>query len=359
MATAGPASGAQSAPQASDRLDTLGMLEAHASLPEQIAAAARDSRGLDGLPDRDDISNVVVLGMGGSGVAGDIMTAAAGPFMAVPVLVSKSYVIPNFVGDETLVFAISFSGDTEEIVDAAADAARQGAHLVVVTSGGELGRLAAEWGAPTVSIPTGIPAPRAGLGAMAIPPLVVLEDIGLFPGAGQWVEFAVDQLRWRRDRLLAEPNDAAELARRIGRTIPLIHGGGGVGAVAAQRWKTQVNENAKAPAFWNVHPELCHNEICGWGQHGDLTRQAITLVSLRHDYEHPKVTRRFELVHRLLDEVVAGIEQVPAEGEGQLAQLLDLILIGDLVSVHLAYQEGIDPGPVPVLTELKAALRSG
>jgi glucose/mannose-6-phosphate isomerase len=341
------------------RIDTQGMVEAAASLPEQVANAARVSRGLDGLPERDKVEHVVALGMGGSGIAGDILAAAAQPFMSLPVVVSKSYELPAFVGEGSLVFAISFSGDTEETVESATEAAVQGASIVAVTSGGELGRLAAGWGTPVVPVPSTIPQPRAALGAMAIPPLIILEDIGLFPGAGQWVEDAVEQLKARVNRLTVEDNEARELARRIGRTIPLIYGGGTIGATAAQRWKTQCNENAKLPAFSNAHPELCHNEVCGWGQAGDVTRQAITAIGLRHDFEHPQVSRRFELVWKLMDEVVAGIEEVHAEGEGQLAQLLDLILVGDFVSLHLALQEGVDPGPVPALTDLKAALAEG
>src|SRR5207237_6063832 len=151
-------------------------------------------------------------------------------------------------------------------------------------------------------------------------------------------------------------NVAVDIARRIGRTIPLVHGGGAVGATAAQRWKTQVNENANAPAFWSSQPELCHNEIQGWGQHGDVTRQVITLVTLRQDAEHPQVARRFDIVAELMREVVADIVEVEAEGDGELAQLLDLILLGDFVSLELAAREGIDPGPVPALVSVEKAI---
>jgi glucose/mannose-6-phosphate isomerase len=327
-------------------------------LPEQVRKAADDARGIDGLPDRSAVEHVVVLGMGGSGVAGDILQAAAGPFMSVPVVTVKSYELPAFVGDGSLVFAISCSGDTEETLEAATEAAMQGAKIVAVTQGGELAKLAASWGAPVIPVPD-IPQPRAALGAMAIPPLVVLEDIGLFPGAAQWIDLAVAQLERRRDALLRDGNLAEQLARRIGRTLTLIHGGGALGATAAQRWKTQINENAKAPAFWAAQPELCHNEVQGWGQHGDVTRQVLTLVTLRHDSEHPQVMRRFDLTADYVREVVGSIEEVRAEGEGDLAQLLDLILIGDFVSLHLAFQEGIDPGPVPTLVELKQRLKDG
>jgi glucose/mannose-6-phosphate isomerase len=339
-----------------DILDTQGLFDVAAGLPEQVFDAAVRARGLSDLPDRDRIEHVVVLGMGGSGIAGDVLSAAAGPFLPVPVIVSKGYELPAFVGESSLVFAISFSGDTEETVEAASAAAVEGARLVAVTSGGELARLAASWGVPVVDVPADIPQPRAGLGAMAVPPFIVLEEIGLFPGAQQWVDFAIEQLTERRDALTRDDNEARELARRIGRTIPLVYGGGQIGATAASRWKTQINENANAPAFWNAVPELCHNEIQGWGQHGDVTRQVLTLVNLRHEFEHPQVARRFELLTPMVDEVVADVLEVQAGGEGQLAQLLDLVMIGDFVSLHLAAQEGIDPGPVDALVSLKRAL---
>ncbi len=340
-------------------LDSLGMHEATATLPEQVAAAIDAGRGLDGLPDRENVEQVVVLGMGGSGLAGDVLVAVAGPFLPVPVTVVKSYELPDFVGRESLVFAVSFSGDTEETVEAAGESFEAGASLVAVTGGGELERLAEEWGAPVVHVPRSIPQPRAALGAMAVPPLVVLEDIGLFPGATGWVELAVEQLSRRRDRLVLPGSEAEVIARQIGRTIPLVHGAQAVGAAAAMRWKTQVNENAKSPAFYSVYPELGHNEVAGWGQHGDVTRQVLTLVNLRHDAEHPQVARRFPIVTEMLREVVADVIEVRAQGEGDLAQLLDLILIGDFVSLHLAASEGIDPGPIPVLDELKRRLRAG
>ena len=341
------------------RIDTQNMFEATAGLPEQVERAARDAKGAEGLPERSAIENVVVLGMGGSGISGDVLLATAAPFMPVPVVVVKGYTPPVFVDEHSLVFAISFSGNTEETIEAATEAAVQGARMVVVTSGGELGKLAGSWGAPVLSVPDTIPQPRAALGAMAVPPLVALEEIGLFPGASQWIDLAVTQLKRRREALVVDGNDAEALARRIGRTIPLVHSSGALGAAAAQRWKTQVNENANAPAFWNVHPELCHNEIQGWGQHGDVTRQVFTMVNLRHEAEHPQVMRRFDLVADLLREVVANIEDVHAEGEGDLAQLLDLVLFGDFVSLHLAFQEGIDPGPVPALSDLKRQLTEG
>jgi glucose/mannose-6-phosphate isomerase len=191
---------------------------------------------------------------------------------------------------------------------------------------------------------------------MAIPTLTVLEDVGLFPGARAWAREAVAQLQARRDELAKPSSSALDLARRIGRTMPLVYGGGGLGAVAALRWKNQVVENAKAPAFCAEVPELMHNDICGWGQHGDVTRQVFTVVNLRHDHEHPQLARRFELVREWTEEAVAGIEEVAAAGDGPLAQVFDLMFQGDVTSLHLAEIAGVDPGPVPVLDAIKASL---
>ena len=191
-----------------------------------------------------------------------------------------------------LVFAISFSGDTEETLQATTDAALQGAKVVAITSGGELAHLAGEWGAPVIGVPRDLPQPRAAIGALSIPPLIVLERMGLLRGAGHWIGVAVDQLKRRRDQLGRQRCRAARRRRSPGRSAGpgrSSTAGGRSGAAAAQRWKTQVNENAKSPAFWDIQPELCHNEVCGWGQAGDVTRQLITLVQLRHDAEHPQV----------------------------------------------------------------------
>jgi glucose/mannose-6-phosphate isomerase len=340
-----------------DVLDTLDMFAATAALPEQVEIAAKAANEAEGaFPGHDEIENVVVLGMGGSGIAGDVVREVAGPFMPVPVVVHKGYGMPNFIGENTLVLAVSFSGNTEETVEAVTEAALAGGRVVAVSHGGELASLAAQWRVPHIPIADGIPMPRAGIGALSVPLLVVLERLGLFPGASSWIEAAVTQLKKRREQLTVDDNPAQRLARRIGRQLPIVYGGGGPGGLAALRWKNQFNENAKVPAFCHQIPELTHNEICGWGQHGDVTRQVFRLILLRHDFEHPQVSRRFDLTTELVDEVVAAVEEVQAEGEGALAQVFDLMLFGDFTSLYLAFQEDVDPGPVPVLDYIKERL---
>jgi glucose/mannose-6-phosphate isomerase len=337
-------------------VDSLGMWEITRNLPDQLEAAVSDARGVTDLPDAEDIDHVVVMGMGGSGIAGDVVRAVAGPMMPVPVVTSKGYPCPGFVNRRSLVIAVSFSGNTEETVEAASGAEAAGARMVVVTSGGRLGALATQWGAPVYGVDTSIPMPRAAVGAVSVPALMALERVGLFPGAERWLEFAVHQLRHRRDTLAGADDPTTRVAETIGDAVPLVYGGGDLGGVAAVRWKNQVNENAKAPAFANEMPELCHNEIAGWGQVPDGFGSHLALVTLRHGHEHPQIGRRFEYNETVVGPRVAATVEVRAEGEGPLAQLFDLMYVGDHVSLHLAAARGIDPGPIDVLDRLKVHL---
>ncbi len=333
------------------------MWEAAAALPEQVETAASAAVALHGLPIKSEIENIVILGMGGSGITGDVLLSIAGPFLAVPVVVIKSYTVPAFVGSSTLFFAVSFSGNTEEVIEAVTIAAEQGAQIVVVASGGELVRFAESSGFPWISVPSDIPQPRAAIGALSIPPLVVLEEIGLFPGATHWIDLAVAQLKRRRDQLLLEGSVAREIAEKIAATVPLFLSSAAMGLTGAMRWKAQVNENVKSPAFYGVFPEACHNEITGW-ENLYPEAHAFSMVVLRHDIEHPQVGRRFALAKELLKPKVRSFVEHRADGEGELAQLLDLVIVGDFVSLHLAEIAGVDPGPIPVLVDFKEQLKS-
>jgi len=337
-------------------LDTLGLRDATLGLGDQVAAAVAAGEAIEGLPPGEQIANIVVLGMGASGIVGDIVETVGDLFLPVPTVVAKDYDAPNFIAEDTLVVAVSYSGDTEETLQAAEEAAASGGHLLVVASGGQLLENAAGWGAAVAPVADTFPAPRTAVGAMTVPVLVALERMGLFPGAHGWIAAAAEQLRRRADVLASDRSPAAALARRIGRSLPIVYGAGAVGRVASSRWKTQINVNAKTPAFANALPDLGHSELVGWGQHGDVTRQVFQMVFLRHEEEHPQHARRFTALQLLLEEVVADLHTVEAEGEGALAQLLDLVLVGDLVSLELAAQEGLDPGPTPALDELERTL---
>lgn len=343
--------------------DSLGVLEALRGAPEQLAAAHETAgRFCDAamLPVADSFDHIVIMGMGGSGVVGDVVQSVGTGSLPLPVTLLKYYRTPAFVGPRTLAFAVSYSGETEETLEMANGALDAGATLVTLSCGGELAKLGNDRGALHLPCTPGLPSTRFALGALVAPLLVVLFKMHLMPEAHATLVKAQEQLARRREQcapeIAAPKNPARELARRIGRTIPLVHGAGGLGAVAAMRWKQSINETAKAPAFWNVYPELDHNEICGWGQHGDMTRQVFSLVSLRHGLEHRHLEARVRITTEMIREVFAQVLEVQAEGEGRLAQLLDLVYLGDWASTYLALDQDVDPGPIDAIAELKAAL---
>ena len=188
--------------------------------------------------------------------------------------------------------------------------------------------------------------------------LAALARAGLRPDSTGAVRSAVAALDRRRDALLAPGGAPAELARRLGRTIPLVYGSAGATGVAAQWWKAQVNLNAKAPAFAGSLPEVTHDELAGWGQGGDVTRQTMSLVLLRHAGESPRTAGLFDAVRAATDEVMADVFDVQGEGDDELARFLHLTWIGTLVSLHLAAREGVDPGPAPAVEEAQGGLQA-
>jgi glucose/mannose-6-phosphate isomerase len=341
-------------------VDSLNVGEALCGLPEQLAGAHERAGKIHAgdLPATADFDHIVTLGMGGSGIAGDIVQAVGTATLPVPLTVLKHYRTPAFVGPRTLAFALSYSGDTEETVEMAHGTVAAGARVITVSSGGALAELAREHGLLHIACPPGVPMPRFALGSMLAPLVVVLFRIGMLPEGHATLLKAQQQLKRRRDQCKPGAdearNPARELARKIDRTIPIIYGAGGFGSVAAMRWKCSINENAKAPAFWNVYPELDHNEVAGWGQHGDLTRQVFTLIELHQGLEHPQLERRMTATRELVDEALHQVITVDAEGEGRLAQLLDVMYLGDWTSYYLALDNDVDPGPIDAITQLRS-----
>ena len=340
-------------------LDTLGVWDATAGLPEQVRLAVGSATAVlrqSALPRDADIRSVVIFGMGTSATAAEAVAAYGVGRASVPIWVGNGYESPEFVGPHTLAFAVSASGGTEETIAAASAARDRGAHLVVVSGHGALAEMAEGSDLPFFEVPAG-PAPRTALGALTVPVLLTLSEVGIVADPSAALEGVGASLSRRRDALVGPGGPAEQVARLIGRTIPLVYGSEGLTAVAARRWKTQINENAKTPAFFAAQPELSHNEVAGWGQHGDVTRQVLSLITLRHAGENPQVARRFALVVDATDEVMANVIPVWAEGDDDLGRFFDLVLFGDLVSLHMAGREETDPGPVPALTNVESSLR--
>ena len=335
--------------------DPQGMLDAVLGLPGDCRAAYDAARAAD-LPATRDLTSVVFCGMGGSAVSGDLVRSVFRERLSVPIEVNRSPVLPEHCDTRTLVVCSSYSGNTAETLASFRAAIERGCRLLVVTSGGTLGEEAAGAGLPTVRVPGGYQ-PRAALGHLGFASLGALESMGVVPPLADDVSEAVGEAESLLDTMApdvpGERNVAKSLAVRIGDRVPVIWGAEGIGAVAAARWKTQMNENAKAPAFWSSMSELDHNEVVGWtAPFGDR----FIVIGLRHEGEDPQLPPRFPLSFGIARDAGALTEEVWARGNSSLARLMSLIVVGDATSVYLAIARGIDPTPVAVIDRLKAAL---
>jgi len=333
--------------------DTYGLADAAAMFPERLPSVLEAARRALAGFGAADVRAVAACGVGTGGLAAEAVMALGAPHLAVPFWVGHGAQIPAFVDRHTLFIALSGSGASEETVAAADEAARRGATVVAV--GGDapsaLARLAADVGLPWC--PRGETGARTveALAAGVVSVLVTLAAAGLAPDVAPRLDAAAASLARRRDAFVGPDGRAAALARRIGRTIPLVYGAEGVDAVAARWWKARVNLNAKAPAFTGAVPACTYDELAGWGQGGDITRQVVSLVLLRRQEEPPGLARLFEAVVAECDEVMADLIEVRATGEDDLDRFFEFALLGELVSLVLARHEGVDPGPAPGIDE--------
>jgi glucose/mannose-6-phosphate isomerase len=334
------------------------MLGLIAGMGGQLREGYRAARATEGLPAGDGLRAVVVCGMGGSGVAGDILRALYWERLPIPIVVIKGYRLPEFCGRGTLVLASSFSGETEETLAAYAEAVERGCRVVAMSSGGQLARLARDDRVAHVRLPTEVGAPRAALGFAAAVPMGILEAMELVPSAAPDVDRTARLLDHLALRLgPAKPvadNQAKSLAAWIGDRTPVVWGSEGPAEAAALRWKTQFNENAKSPAFASVLPELDHNEVEGWSAGAG---ESYAGIALRHGGEHPRIGNRVSATQAAIAGSGLEVREVHAEGTGVLDAMFTLAMTGDFVSTYLGILRGVDPLAVPVLEGLKERLR--
>ncbi len=339
-------------------LDPSGMLAVVEAAADHWRDGVARARAVDltNVPGHEHLDGVVVCGMGGSGIAGDFAAAAASSNGVMPVTVAKGFTLPAFVGAHTLVVLVSYSGETEETLAWFREAHDRGAQLVAITTGGALGAMAGEHAFPCVA-PAGGMQPRAAFPYLAAAALAVLERVGVLPDmTGDLVE--LDELLREQTARCAQDapsgsNPAKQIASQLDGKLPVVWGQEGHLSVAAMRWKTQLNENAKVPAYAVALPELGHNEVVGLGP-GAPPADRLAVVALRPGNEDPRITRRVEAAQRLARGAGALTIDATVHGTGALAQLAAAAQLGDFASVYLALLRGVDPTPVDAITRLKA-----
>jgi glucose/mannose-6-phosphate isomerase len=338
-------------------VDTTGQLTDILGMPDQLRDALWRVESA-GIEPGEAPGGLIVAGMGGSAIGGALARAALGDRASRPIMLARGYALPAWTTPDTIVLCSSYSGNTEETLAAYEAAGALGAPRIVATTGGKLAEAARAEGTPVIPLPGGFQ-PRA---AVAYSVVVALEVASLC-GVGDRLHSEIDVAAAHIERLVSEwaadgPEDSLPkaLARGLFGTVPQIAGAGLTGPIA-YRWKTQLNENAKAPAFANELPELDHNEISGWEGSGELG--PFSAVFLDDSDLHPRIRQRIELTRGYIASKGVSTYRVDASGDTRIERLLSLVLLGDLVSVYLAVLRGVDPAVVDAIDRLKEALASG
>ncbi len=327
--------------------DILGLPDHLEDALWRVEAASLQPAGTSG--------GLVLAGMGGSGVGGALARAALWPQLARPLELARGPELPRWTGPETLVLCSSYSGSTEETLAAYDAAGEAGAPRVVCSSGGELPARARRDKVPVIPLPGGFQ-PRAAVGYSFVVALEVAAVAGCAPSLRAEIEAAVPFARelaaeWGPDG--DEDGDAKRIARALHETIPVICGPG-IGAAAAYRWKCQLNENAKVPAFAAELPEAGHNEIVGWEDAASFGRFAA--VFLEDPDAGERLAARIELTAEIVGGEAAHVERVAPRGETRVQRLVSHVALGDLVSLYAAVLRGADPIGIEPIDQLKAGL---
>jgi len=345
----------QAALVAADPGDALGAVE---RTPQQwLEAVTRARASAAELPTRHGITDVVYCGMGGSGIAGDVLAAIAADSSPVPFEIVKGYRLPSWVGPNTLVLCASYSGNTEETLSCFDQALERKSRVVVLATGGQLAARADELEIARVA-PVEDLQPRQALASLSVSALVVADELGLIDVSEDMAE--TQAVVAGRVKLLGRTsatieNEAKTLAIQLTGKMPLVWGQDGVLAVAATRWRGQLNENAKVQAFSSAFPELDHNEIVGY-EPGAPGLADLAIVVLRMPGENPRIAKRIDATLDRVRPQVGSILEARAVGESSLARLMSSVVLGDFTSVYLALRRGVDPTPVEAIEELKRRL---
>ena len=340
--------------------DPEGMLARIKELPVQCREAYRSALAVQLPAGYRDIDEVVISGMGGSAIGGDLFRSLVQSEAKVPVIIHRDYGLPAYVGNRTLFIASSYSGNTEETLSAFEPALKAGAKTLAMTTGGRLGEIAESSNIPVFKIEYKAQ-PRAALGYSFIPVLGILQNLGLFSDKSADIDEAVRVLEDLSSKLdekaPVSDNPAKQLAERLCGRLPVIYGAG-ITAEVAHRWKTQINENAKAWAFYEVFPELNHNATVGFPLSPEVA-QMIRVVLLRSPLLNERVNLRYEVTCELLKRAGVEYEYVDSLGKSALAQMMSLVMMGDFASYYLAILYKVDPSPVEVINYLKDRLAKG
>ncbi|MBI3005217.1 MAG: bifunctional phosphoglucose/phosphomannose isomerase [Ignavibacteriales bacterium] len=303
------------------------------------------------------VRNIVLTGLGGSAIGGDLLRSYLADELAVPFIINRHYYAPDFVDKNTLVVVSSYSGNTEETIAAHQDAVKRKAKVLCISTGGETEKMAKKYKQPWIQIPPGY-SPRAALGYSFFPLLVVLSKLGFVKSKDKDMKETISLLQ-RKGMVLSDPdspeNAALHLAQQLKGKLPIIYSANEHLDAVNIRWRGQIAENAKQLGFGHVLPEMNHNELVGWKVLADLMRQ-MHVIFLKDKGTHKRVAMRENITKDIVSQYTSSVTEVWSEGISLLARMFSLIHVGDWVSFYLAILNNQDPTPVKVIDFLKGEL---
>jgi glucose/mannose-6-phosphate isomerase len=326
--------------------------------PNQISKSASFLKSLKLNSLGTEFDSIVLNGMGGSAIAGDLLAAYLKSDLSIPFFVNRNYNLPDFVGQKTLVIYCSYSGNTEETLFSFKTAIEKKAQLVAITSGGQLEKLTKKYKIPLIKIPEGFP-PRQALGYMYFPLLHLLHNLRLVKVKHKDIDETIEVIKELRQRNHPEKDYSHHLsnhlARQLYKKVPIMYCAADVLAPVVVRWRNQFNENSKVLAFSNILPELNHNEIMGWEAPQEILRN-FHIIFLRDPSEFPRNKKRLEITKEIFHRNHLPVAEIFGEGKSLLSRIFSLIYIGDWVSYYLALIYDKDPYIIESINYLKEKL---
>lgn len=339
-------------------IDTSNMYDILKNFHSQISEAVEIGKSSEFFSfDKYGIKNIIINGLGGSAIGGDLIRSYTHYNSTVPVYINRNYHLPGFAGKDTLSVISSYSGNTEETISAYKESKNKECRIICVSSGGKVEKMALEHKDRFIKIPGGLQ-PRCALGYSFFVLLTVLSEFPFLSLENGNIKNVIENIK--RDSEIyslfdPEKNKAIKIAGQLYNKLPVIYSSNDILDVVNLRWRGQISENAKQLAYGNVYPEMNHNELVGWEKNRDILNKII-VVFLKDIDDNERIKMRMEITEEIYKKHASDVISVSGEGETRLERIFNLIYLGDWVSYHLALLNKVDPTPVDAITYLKEKL---
>lgn len=339
-------------------IDRSNMLDTLNQFPDQIKEAVKIAKTAK-MDHFIKIDDVLITGMGGSGISGDMVTRLFRDKIDIPIVVNKEYDLPKWVRKDTLAIFFSYSGNTEETLSAFKIAHQKKCKIVSISSGGKLQELSEKRGVAHIKIPSGFQ-PRAAVAYSLFTLIVILKRTDLLKNTidsdiEETIAITQEVIDNNKKSVVEESNLSKQMARKILNTIPQIYGWGFYYPIAT-RWRQQLNENSKVIAREDLVSESNHNDIVGWSLNPEASKNFSCILFRDKDNESLNMSTRLNFMKNLFEDSVANIIEIHPKGKSKLAKMMYTMCLGDFLSCYLAILRNIDPTPVDIITELKQRL---